>query len=159
VTSVRSRRLRQRRGEAGFSLIEALVAIAVTSASVVTLVGSIAAVEKDSGVATSQAQVDLALRTVADQLRSNHGQYAYQTSGAYQVSQPPGFGVILDIERPVVSGLLLNAKCGDYGVQRITITVSNGTTQASRVIWKSYDGSQNGGGGPCVVHVGGPGGG
>jgi hypothetical protein len=142
-----------------------LVAIAVTSASVVTLVGSIAAVEKDAGVATSQAQVELTLRSVADALRSN-GQYPYLSSGEYGVSQPAGFSVSLAIERPQPSGASLtvfNNKCPDYGVQRITITVgqknpdgSAGPTQASRVIWKSYDGSQNGPAGRCVSSVGVP---
>lgn len=140
------RRLR-RRGQAGFTLIEAVVTVGIVSASVVTLVGAMADAEKSAGMETQQAHVQVALSSLGDDLRSSVINYSRCTTNgvsyrnALRSIAPVGVTVnSVAVARPAAGTALTPRGCSfgsDYGLQRLTLTVSTGGTSASRVVWKS----------------------
>lgn len=130
-----------RRTQRGFSLIEALVTIAVVSASVVTLVGALAAAEKDAGTVSRQAHAQVSLRTLADDIRSATVAYRTCNTGSYrsdlQGLAPAGVTVTsVVVERPSATNLPAGT-CGDHGLQRLTVTVTEDSSSATAVVWKS----------------------
>jgi hypothetical protein len=138
------------------SLIEAVVTVGIVSASVVTLVGALGAAEKSAGTQTRDSHVQVALRTLADDL-SNNTLVPYNlctTSGSpYQDAlndpslQLQGVTVTsVAVQRPTVPGsgprLTTTSTCStnpdDHGVQRLTITATTGSATGNIVVWKSY---------------------
>lgn len=95
---------RRRSTEAGMTLIETIVAIALMTLAVVGIVGGMATTEKVTAAAQGDAQTQAALRSVVDQLRSS---IAYapcdSASGtAYwtAVIKPSGYNLTLNVMRP-----------------------------------------------------------
>jgi type II secretory pathway pseudopilin PulG len=145
-------RRRRHRKEHGFGLIEAVVAVGIVGASLVTLIGALGTAEKNAGLQSQQAHLEVALRTLGDELR-NGVSYNRCTSngGAYrnQLNQAPwsvpGVTVTsVTVARPSVPNSgpqLISNPCSngrqDYGLQRLTIAASEGAASGSIVVLKS----------------------
>jgi type II secretory pathway pseudopilin PulG len=138
----------RRRGQAGFSLIEAVVTIGIVSASIVTLVGALANSEKLAGVETRQAQVAVVLRTLADDARSSAVTYhPCDVNSSYKADlqgmAPAGVTVTVTVQRPGSTGLTsTTTNCSpnnfsDFGLQQLTVTVAANSTSGTIVVWKS----------------------
>ena len=150
--SPRRRPARQIRDqERGLTLIEMLVAIAVISIGVVGIAYGFSAVVRGAGSAQQQAELDGAARYIADYLQSDSNvpysicatSYAAPSPVplAYRTAYP---GVAWPSTSPVRESTAspnpgyssLGAQCSDYGVQEITITVTNGARSLTRAVWK-----------------------
>jgi len=143
---------RGRAGQAGLTLIETLVALAIISIAVVGIAYGFSAVVRGAGDAQDQAVLDGAVQTAADYVQTELGYCPCDAptcpAGRYSLS-----GLTLDggaVASPIsprdvqestggnpgYAGMAcLNGEV-DYGVQEITITVSRGSTSVSRVVWK-----------------------
>lgn len=156
----------RRGGERGLTLIEMLVTIAIMSIGIAAMVGGLADAERSAAVARSQSALDAALRTASDQLRSApYVACAGVSPGdAYTVSVPGVSAEAATVLRPDAPPQLSSAagavteastRCGasggtleldgctpghgetcDYGIQRVTVTVSSSGRTLSREIWK-----------------------
>jgi type II secretory pathway pseudopilin PulG len=137
----------RRRRQAGTTLIEVVVTVGLVSASVVVLIGALGAVEKNGGLTSQQAHLQLVLRTLGDDLRSSVlVPYVDCTNGgsyrtALQGLAPTGVTVTsVRVDRPTSSGLTAQG-CGgrrtDYGLQQLTLSVTDGGVGSSLVVFKS----------------------
>lgn len=157
---------RRRGGERGVTLIEMLVTVAVMGAGIAAMLGGFAGAERAAAVARSQAALVDALRTAADEVSAApYAACAGIASGvAYPVSVPGVVATASAVVRPAsppslsaggvpvsVSAVLCGAGGGsavgsscvagaaqacDYGIQRVTVTVSGGGRTLSRDVWK-----------------------
>lgn len=156
----------RRGGERGLTLIEMLVTVAIMSIGIAAMVGGLADAERSAGVARSQSALEAALRTASDQLRSAPYVACADVSPgvAYTVSVPGVSASAATVVRPDTPPLLTSAVgavteastlCGaagatlehdgctagrgqtcDYGIQRVTVSVSSAGRTLSRDIWK-----------------------
>lgn len=150
---------RARRGEAGLTLIEMLVALAVISVAVVGIAYGFSAVVRSSGEAQTQASLDGAARYVADYLQPKApvGYQACATTTTYPAPAVPAayrdegvsWAITSVVESSTVSlpgfspqtcttgfGGRGRTSGYDYGVQEISITVSKGSISLGQVVWK-----------------------
>ena len=138
-----------RAGEMGLVLIELLVAMAVMLAGVVGIAGTFAALEKSSAITQRQADLEAAMRQLSDFVRSPSALlYAPCASASTYNSVLPGApaGISWSIQNVYVSvsrtGTISYAAVGtcasgtDYGVQEITLRVSDATRSLQRVVFK-----------------------
>lgn len=135
----------------GLTLIEMLVAIAVISIGVVGIAYGFSAIVRGAGDAQQQAELDGAARYVADYLQSDDNVPYSTCASSYTAPSPVPLAY-----RTAYSGIpwpstsparestaspnpgypSLSAQCSDYGVQEITITVTDGARSLTRVVWK-----------------------
>jgi prepilin-type N-terminal cleavage/methylation domain-containing protein len=143
---------RRRSAQAGLTLIETVVALAVISIGVVGIAYGFSAVVRSAGDAQDQAVLDGAVQTAADYVQAGLGYCPCDDSncsaGQYSLNGLTlGNGVVASPirQRDVQESTTGNpgyvvASCSngqfDYGVQEITITVSKGPASVSRVVWK-----------------------
>jgi prepilin-type N-terminal cleavage/methylation domain-containing protein len=146
---VRTARL-GRRGEAGVTLIEMIVTIAIVAVAIVGITGGFAALERITGINQQQSSLEVAARQLNDFLRSQKAvQYTpCATPGSYTLpTKPTGItswsitSVQESLTRNGVATGYIQA-CGgspatyDWGVQEITISVSNAQRSLTRIVWK-----------------------
>jgi prepilin-type N-terminal cleavage/methylation domain-containing protein len=141
---MRRARRQHRWAQAGFTLVESLVTIAIVSASVVTLVAALGTAERSGGSVIQQTDVETALRTLGDDLRNVVGYQECPGANGYRNAlapmAPSGVTVVsVVVERPSSSDLAKEStSCAtDYGVQRLTLTVQQGSKTGSTVVLKS----------------------
>jgi type II secretory pathway pseudopilin PulG len=148
-------------------LTESLITIAILGVAVVGIGAALAQTERISAVDQSQSQLELGMRQLEDYVRDSTSSsgLAYKlcantTSNAYSLSGitlPTGvtsWGIsavklstaatrtvsgssssIPAIQScPSVSGC---SPCGDWGVQQITLFVTDGRSTVTRTVWKS----------------------
>jgi prepilin-type N-terminal cleavage/methylation domain-containing protein len=155
----------RRGGERGVTLIEMLVTVAVMGAGVTAMVGGFAGAERGAAVARAQSALVAALRTASDEVRAApYLACAGVAAGeGYSVSVP-GVTAAATVVRPTAAPALSSATgpvasaadlCGatgeamhaspctagageacDYGVQRVTVSVSAAGRTLSRDVWK-----------------------
>jgi len=149
-----SPRRRGRRGEVGFTLIEMLVTISVIAVGVVGIAYGFSAVVRGAGSAQVQATLDGAARDAADYLQTSLtyspcDRPAYSLSG---LSALPGvswtIASVSESSSASLVGFTGPVQCTtgrgrhsgttsyDYGVQEITITVSEGSLSLTQTVWK-----------------------
>ena len=155
-----------RRAEAGLTLIEMLVTIALMTVAIVGIATAFAAAERTAGIGVTEAQAEVLMRQATDALRSNQVAYscgnvsaaqaaysAYVTAHVSSSASVPAGGVSLlsGTSGPALwdctKGTAVVAPCptGDTceaGVQRITVSVAftNGSVNGSliRTVYKSH---------------------
>lgn len=138
-----------RAGEAGLTLIEMLVTLAIISIGVVGIAYGFSAAVRGAGEAQVQAELDAAAQTAANYVQSVLTYCPCDNptcvGGAYSLNgllpMPPHVtswslaSVTESQPNPGFSGTTCQAGV-DYGVQEITITVSDGSNSVSRAVWK-----------------------
>lgn len=157
---------RRRGGERGVTLVEMLVTVAVMGAGIVAMLGGFAGAERSAAAARSQAALVDALRTAADEVTAApYVPCAGVASGvAYPVAVPGVTATAATVVRPstppaltaggtpvsvstILCGVSGEAASGssctpgagqvcDYGIQRVTVTVSAAGRTLSRDVWK-----------------------
>ena len=157
---------RRRRGERGVTLVEMLVTVAVMGAGIAAMLGGFAGAERSAAAARSQAALTDALRTAADEVTTApYAPCAGIASGvAYAVAVPGVTASVSAVVRPaappvlsaagapvaasailcgVTRGTVAGSSCTpgagqacDYGIQRVTVTVSAAGRTLSRDVWK-----------------------
>ena len=140
---------RGRSDQAGLTLIEMVVTLAIISIAVVGIVYGFSAIVRSAGDAQVQAELDAAAQTAADYVQSvlpycpcdaNCGGATYSLNGLPMPPDVTSWSLASVTESNSDSNLGLSGKgCGsevDYGVQEITLTVSDGPTSVSRTVWK-----------------------
>jgi len=148
---------RARRGEAGLTLIEMLVALAVISVAVVGIAYGFSAVVRSSGEAQTQATLDGAARYLADYLQPEAPVGYQPCATTYPAPAVPAayrdqgvrWAITSVVESSTVSlpgfspqtcttGFGRHGRTSgyDYGVQEISITVSKGSISLGQVVWK-----------------------
>jgi prepilin-type N-terminal cleavage/methylation domain-containing protein len=140
----------RRAGQAGLTLIEMVVAIAVISIGVVGIAYGFSAVVRSAGDTQIQAELDGAAQTAATYVQTEQPYRACATT--YRLPTPPSgmTSLVSSVgeSRPDdgSAGYPRLATCGvatdpnapaDYGIQEITITVSDGSTAVTRMVWKA----------------------
>lgn len=146
---------RGHRSQRGFTLIEAIVAMAITGTAVVALIGTFAAAERSAAAAVTQTQAEVLMRVVSDNLMSPSSTTYVPCTPNYPVPA----GVHVDEIDIVPGGTTtpagnvaarydctnppneIDAACPsgqtcDYGLQRIKLTVTYTNGSLSRVIYK-----------------------
>jgi prepilin-type N-terminal cleavage/methylation domain-containing protein len=157
---------RRHRGERGVTLVEMLVTVAVMGAGIAAMLGGFAGAERSAAAARSQAALVDALRTAADAVTAApYVPCAGVASGAgYTVAVPGAVASATTVVRPatppalsaggtsvpvstILCGVTGEAASGssctpaagqvcDYGIQRVTVTVSAAGRTMSRDVWK-----------------------
>jgi type II secretory pathway pseudopilin PulG len=158
---------RTRAAERGLTLIEMIVTVAVMTLAVVGIAGAMAATERIASVTQDQAQLELAMRQLSDFVRDSTPStgLAYRPcarSSDYIGRLPPKPAGVTNWTVTAVyestsgsrqglsstpvntsplrtcSGTCPGASCvGDWGVQEITLRVSDSARSLTRVVWKS----------------------
>jgi prepilin-type N-terminal cleavage/methylation domain-containing protein len=141
-----SRRLRA--GEAGLTLIEMVVTLAIISIGVVGIAYGFSAAVRGAGDAQVQAELDAAAQAAATYVQSvlpycpcdNCAGGTYSLNGLPMPPHVTAWSLASVTEsqpspNPGFSGTTCQAGV-DYGVQEITVTVSDGSNSMSRVVWK-----------------------
>ncbi|MGD1033895.1 MAG: prepilin-type N-terminal cleavage/methylation domain-containing protein [Candidatus Dormibacteria bacterium] len=143
-----------RGGEAGLTLIEMVVTIAIIAIAVVGIAYGFSAIVSSAGNAQVQATLNGAAESVSEYLQSDTDVPYVACATSYRASPPPQFAsnyprvmvdgsawpasFAVDLSDPAPGpGYSSLGNCSaDYGVQEITITVSDGTTSVERTVWK-----------------------
>jgi prepilin-type N-terminal cleavage/methylation domain-containing protein len=155
----------RRDGERGVTLIEMLVTIAVMGAGVTAMVGGFAGAERGVAVARAQSALVAALRTASDDVRAApYRACAGVAAGEGYSVGVPGVAAATTVVRPTApptlssatgpiasaatlcgasGGAMAGAACAagaaeacDYGIQRVTVSVSSAGRTLSRDVWK-----------------------
>src|SRR5262249_31396811 len=125
----------RRRSEAGETLAEVLVTIAILGLAVTVIVGALGAALKASAVHRNHAPADTVARGSAETLKDR--KLAWTASGAYTVSGANGVTVSVSARCWNGDSPATFAACpnGDRGLQRLTVTASaNGATEVVTVL-------------------------
>jgi type II secretory pathway pseudopilin PulG len=152
---------RTRAAERGLTLIEMIVTVAVMTLAVVGIAGAMAATERIASVTQDQAQLELAMRQLSDFVRDSTpstglhytlcahssdyiGQLPPKPAGVTNWTVSAVYESTSDSRNttPVkplrtCSGTCPASCVGDWGVQEITLRVSDGASSLTRVVWKS----------------------
>lgn len=147
--------------ENGLTLVESLVTIAVMAVGVVGIGAALAETEHIAAINQDQSQFEVAMRQLSDFVRdSSSSGLTYKTceqstandTSAYNKqlpARPPGlFWTIAHVDEssagtrngaptPPLSTKGCAPGTGDWGVQEITVTVSDGARSLTRTVWKS----------------------
>lgn len=152
----------RRRGERGFMMIDALVAISMVSISVLTLVFAFAQAEKLADGSTRAAGLEALMRQTGDALRARGGYVYCAAPSSYSgllPAAPAGDTVTITAVTPVMgstsngaplpavrdctTGGFISNTCPagdvcDYGVQRLTVVVrdTGPPSSVTRVVYK-----------------------
>jgi len=130
------RRVHRFRGEAGESLAELLVAIAILGIAIVVIVGGLGNAILVSTLHRNQATAGAVARNAAETLKDR--KLAWSSSGSYTVtSSAPGFSVSVTARCWNGDSPATFAGCpnGDQGLQQLSVTASgNGASEAVTVL-------------------------
>lgn len=122
---MRHLRLRARRLDAGETLIESLVTIAILGVAVVALLGAILIGIKTSVVHRKNAQAQAELRSWAEQISSTSYLDCATESHFARPALPAGFTPSISDVQHWNGSAFDNAACGpDRGLQKITLRIS-----------------------------------
>ncbi len=168
---------RARAGEQGLSLIDALVAIAITTVAIVAIVGGFANAARSATIASEQSTLTTVIQNTATWVQSPNVDYQFcpANANAYTTalgSEPPpnlpsGYKITVSWAHADSGSAVTNGKqesslttsCVDYGIQRLTVTVTapNGR-QVTQVVYKGAGlakptSSPGGGGGGGLQQV------
>ncbi|HYA00999.1 MAG TPA: type II secretion system protein [Candidatus Binatia bacterium] len=145
----------RRRGQAGLTLIEMVVTIAIVAIGLVGIAYGFTAAVGNAGSAQVEAQLNGAASYVANYLQSDDTTGYQACVSTYAVPSPlpsPYGGVpppVISVSESAASqsspgpgytplsgpGVFCS---NDYGVQEITITVTDGGQSVMRVVWKEH---------------------
>lgn len=123
--------LRLPQGQAGISLIESLVAVAILGAIGVVFMTSLGTAYKSVGILDEQQQAETLIRSQLEDIKNS----PYQDSGVYPVTVdlPPQYSMTITVTPPTKIGTLDNntplEELLGYSVttiQEITVSVSHG---------------------------------
>jgi prepilin-type N-terminal cleavage/methylation domain-containing protein len=148
---------RARAGERGLTLIEMIVTIAIISLGVIGIAAGVAAAEKTSGTEQSQAKLEVAMRQLADLVRSDatapNGVTYAPCAATYSLPTPAGYTSTITIvestsaTRIDSTGVATSPPAlrtcpgggSDWGVQEISLTVTDKVTGQflKRTVWKA----------------------
>lgn len=112
--------------DAGFSLVESLVAIALLGLSIVTILGAIGTAASTSGLQARQADADAALRSGAEFVKSV-SYIACPDVASYDVSSAttaPGMSVAATVQFWNGSNFQANCPAQDHGFQKVVLRAS-----------------------------------
>ena len=156
----------KRRGEGGFALTESIVTIAIMGIAVVGIGAGLAQTHRMAAINQDQSQLEVAMRQLSDFVRDSSSQglgyhvcaspATYNAAGLLP-APPAGVtswsvsGVSLSTAATrsgvavpplpggycVTNGTCTAAKPCDWGVQEITLAVSDGSRTLTRTVWKS----------------------
>jgi hypothetical protein len=150
-----------RRGERGLTIIETIATIFLLTVGIVGFAAGMAATERIATINQDQAQLEVATRQLSDWVRDSRALpyvYCEQASGTdYNValgqaltpSAGTTFKITKVLESPLTAKGLPNggaappqtngcpAGVGDWGVQEITVKVSDAAHSVTRIVWKS----------------------
>jgi len=129
------RRLVRRAGsQAGFTLVDTLVGVAILGIGVTAVVSGMATSIKVSDVGRSSAEAQLAVRAYAEALAATS--YAdCAASYATGYSAPAGYTAGLTVAYWNAGSSSFGSTCGtDSGLQRVTLTVTSADLRATEVL-------------------------
>ena len=147
---------RDHSAQAGLTLIEMVVTIAILAIAVVGIAYGFSAVVSSAGDAQVQATLNGAAQYVSEYLQSDANVPYAPCAHSYTVAAPPqfastyprvmvdggewtgpeSFAVDLSVPDPGLGYPSLGHCSADYGVQEITLTVSDGTSSVGLTVWK-----------------------
>jgi hypothetical protein len=119
-----------------------VVTLAVISIAVVGIAYGFSAVVRGAGNAQLQSELDGAAQTAAGYVQTEQ---SYQTCASTYSLPSPSPGMAWSVQavtesQPSPTPGYVGTDCGngevDYGVQEITIKISEGSTSVTRVVWK-----------------------
>ena len=133
-----------RSGQAGLTLIEMVVTLAIMSIGVVGIAYGFSAAVRGAGYAQVQAELDAAAQSAANYLQTTDTYQLCATTTTYTLPAPPP-GITSSVTQVSESNSTSNpgylgTGCGgpvvDFGVQEITIRLTDGPNSVSRAVWK-----------------------
>jgi prepilin-type N-terminal cleavage/methylation domain-containing protein len=151
------RRPRRSGAQAGLTLIEMLVTVALIAVGVIGITSAIAAAERDAAITQDAAAVQAAMRELSDLVRSDrplaegglpYRQCARPDNYIHDLPHPPAGIVawtILAVNESTAATRNGSAtpalrSCGagasDWGVQEITLRVASPNRSLTRIVWK-----------------------
>jgi len=131
------KRVPRLRGQAGETLAELLVAVAILGIAVVAIVGGLTNAILASSVHRNNATADTVARNAAEALKDRT--LAWNPNGTYTVSGSSGFSVSVTARcwdlNSSAPATFNNCPNGDAGLQRLTVTASgNGASHSVTVL-------------------------
>jgi hypothetical protein len=139
-SSVVRRRARRCQSEAGETLAELLVTIAILGLAIVTIVAGLGTAILGSSIHRQHSTADTVVRSAAELLedRSPSSAYAWSSAGTYSVSAQNGITPTISVkcwngDYPATFAACPN---GDRGLQQVTISARSGGTTESVTIYK-----------------------
>ncbi|MGD0448122.1 MAG: prepilin-type N-terminal cleavage/methylation domain-containing protein [Candidatus Dormibacteria bacterium] len=135
---------RRRSGQAGLTLIEMVVTLAIISIGVVGIAYGFSAAVRSAGYAQVQAELDAAAQSAAGYVQTIDSYQPCATTTTYALPAPPPeitssvtqVSESNSASNPGYTGSGCGGQVADYGVQEITITVSDGSDSVIRAVWK-----------------------
>ena len=130
---MRRTRRQQTRSEAGFTLVDTIVGVAILGIGVTTVVGGMATSITVSARGRAAAEAQIAVRSYAEQIAA--ATYVdCATSYGTSFSAPAGYTATQVVSYWDSATSTFRATCGtDSGLQRITLTVASSDGRASEV--------------------------
>lgn len=125
ISSIATKRLKNLKGnEAGVTLIESLIALALVGIIAVTFLIGLSTASKATLITDKHATAESLVRTGMEYIKSqDYIDYNDPGHGSYALITPPTNYSILLTTTPVDPSTGLSLPSGDLGIQKITLTV------------------------------------